>query len=736
MYAEVIIDIAAAEVDRIFDYDCGGFDIKRGMRVSVPFGRMKAEGFVIGLKDDTDVPSDKIKQIASVLDKTPIITDELFDLMEYMRAKMHLLRVDILRLFIPAAMRGGRVKELRRQLAVISEEYRDRDPDEFIRKTAIAQRELYDYLTIDKPDGEYVSELNKIMSASALRNFAERGIVHIVDAEKRRVPYADIPINENPIELTLTDEQRKACNAIESECGKTFLLHGVTGSGKTEVYLRCIRAALERDQTAIMLVPEISLTPQMFRNFRDRFGNSVAVLHSGLGQGEKFDEWRKCLTGEAKVVLGARSAIFAPLNNIGVIIIDEEHDQSYVSERNPRYVTSQIAEWRKKYNGANLVLGSATPSIETYYAAKCGRIKLLELTGRVNRRPLPEVRVVDMRKEARAGNRSIFSDELVRELKNCLSEGSQAMLFLNRRGYASYVMCKECGYVARCERCDVSLVYHKEEDRLKCHYCGNLYAPLTECPECGSRFIKEGYIGTEKVAAKLAEMFPEAGVLRMDNDSTRTKGAHARILGEFGAKKADILVGTQMIAKGHDFPDVTLVGILDADMSLHMADYRSVERTFQLTTQVAGRAGRASLPGKVILQTHTPHHYVYNYVRSGDYKGFYEKEINLREVTKYPPFSTIVRVLVSGTDDGKASLVLKSIYEKISALKSANPDKFIYLAYMRAPLKKIMDEYRMQILARLTPDSEETVDAIYSAVDDNRIPGITVYAETNPIKLS
>ncbi len=736
MYAEVIIDIAAAEVDRIFDYDCGGFDIKRGVRVSVPFGRTKAEGFVIGVKEDTSVPIEKIKRISSVLDKSPIITEEMFALMDYMRTSMHLLRVDILRLFIPAAMRGGRVKELVRQLAVLSEEYRDRDPDEFIRKGAIAQRELYDYLSIDKPDGEYVVELNKILSASALRNFAERGIVRIVDAEKRRVPYADMPVEEEPRHITPTEEQQRACDAINGASGQTFLIHGVTGSGKTEVYMRCIEHVLGIGKTAVMLVPEISLTPQMLRNFRSRFGDNVAVLHSGLGQGEKFDEWRKCLTGEAKVVLGARSAIFAPLKNVGIIIIDEEHDQSYVSERNPRYVTRKIAEWRKHYNNANLVLGSATPSMETYYEAKQGKIALLELTGRVNGRPLPEVRIVNMCKEILRGNRTIFSDELTRELRSCLSSGNQAMLFLNRRGYASYVMCRMCGYVAKCERCDVSLVYHREEDRLKCHYCGNMYAPLTECPVCGSKFIKEGYIGTEKVADKLREMFPSATVLRMDNDSTRTKGAHARILGEFGAKKADILVGTQMIAKGHDFSDVTLVGILDADMSLHVADYRSVERTFQLTTQVAGRAGRANLPGKVILQTYTPNHYVYNYVRSGDYKGFYEKEINLREVTKYPPFSKIVRVLVSGTDDEKASGVLKNIYERVKAVKDAQPDKFIYLAYMRAPVKKIMDEYRMQILARLVPDSDDVEDLIYTATDECRAAGITSYAETNPIKLS
>lgn len=735
MYAEVIVDIAAAEVDRIFDYDCGSFNIPKGVRVTVPFGRLKVEGFVIGLKDKTDVPADRLKTVCDVIDNSPIITDEMFSLMEFMSEKLHLMKVDILRLFIPSAMRGGRVKELVRRLAILSEDYRGRDPDEFIKKSALAQRDIYEYLSYDKPDGEYVSELTKILSASALKNLVQRGIVVLSDVEKQRVPYANM-FPTDVTEVTLTEQQQKAFEEINDSKGKTFLLHGVTGSGKTEVYMRCIKSALEKGKTSIMLVPEISLTPQVLKNFRGRFGDKVAILHSGLSHGERFDEWRKCITGEAKVVLGARSAIFAPLKNVGVIIIDEEHDSSYVSERNPRYVTAEIAEWRKKYNNANLILGSATPSVETYYKAVNGQYKLLELTGRVNKHPLPEIKVVNMCREIISGNRSIFSAQLMQDLTECLEKGNQAMLFLNRRGYASFMMCRICGYVAKCERCDVSLVYHKEDDRLKCHYCGNMYSVPHVCPECGSRFLKEGYIGTEKVVSQLQELFPGVGILRMDNDSTRTKDAHARILGEFGQKKAKILVGTQMIAKGHDFPDVTLVGILDADMSLHMADYRSVERTFQLTTQVAGRAGRASLPGKVILQTYAPSHYVYNFVRNGDYKGFYEKEINLREVTKYPPFSTIVRVLVSGEDDTKAAQVLKNIYDRVDALKNAFPDKFIYLGYMRAPLKKIMDEYRMQILVRLAPGSENIVDGIFTAVDETRVPKVSSYAEINPTKLS
>lgn len=735
MFAEVIVDIAASEVDRIFDYDCSDVELARGMRVTVPFGRMTVEGFVTGLKDATDCPPDKVKKIVSVLDKTPIITEEMFALMDYMVAKMHLLKVDVLRLFIPAAMRGGRVKELTRQIAVVADAYMGRDPSEFIKPHALAQHELFEYLTAEKPQGELVSELNKKMSASALRNLAARGIVEIGEVGQMRVPYADLQAAKAE-DLTLTDEQQRAVTAITAAEGKTFLLHGVTGSGKTEVYMRCIDDALARGRTAIMLVPEISLTPQVLRNFRARFGDRVAILHSALGQGEKFDEWRKCLSGEARVVLGARSAIFAPLQHVGVIIIDEEHDSSYISDRTPRYSTAAVAEWRKAYNRAELVLGSATPSIETYYAAQTGACELLELSGRVNKRPLPEISVVDMRKEIISGNNSIFSGALREELDKCVQSGGQAMLFLNRRGYASFVMCKACGYVAKCDRCDVSLVYHREESRLKCHYCGNMYSMLDICPKCGSPFMKEGYIGTEKVVDLLQKEYPGVGVLRMDNDSTRTKGAHAQILGDFGAKKAQILVGTQMIAKGHDFPDVTLVGILDADMSLHMADYRSVERTYQLTTQVAGRAGRATRSGKVILQTYAPDHYVYSFVRTGDYKGFYAKEVNLREVTKYPPFSAIVRVLVSGTDDVKAGAVLKNIFDGISAIKEKHPDRFIYLAYMRAPLKKIMDEYRMQILIRLTKGTDDIVDAIYGVVDACRVPKVTAYAEVNPVKLS
>lgn len=404
------------------------------------------------------------------------------------------------------------------------------------------------------------------------------------------------------------------------------MLHGVTGSGKTEVYMHCIEDALSKNKTAIMLVPEISLTPQVFLQFKERFGDKVAILHSGLSQGERFDEWRRLRSGEATVAVGARSAIFAPLENLGVIIIDEEHDGSYVSEGNPRYDTVEIAGFRAGYNSCPLVLGSATPSVESYYKAEKGEYKLLELPHRINNLLLPEMEVVDMSRELRAGNRDVFSTSLKDALRKTIAAKEQAIIFLNRRGFASFVMCKDCGFILKCKDCDVSLTYHKEDNQLKCHYCGKRYEMIDRCPICHGTNIRQGRIGTERVVEEVRKVLPEARVLRMDNDTTSEKGAHQRILSAFSKGEADVLVGTQMIAKGHDFQNVTLVGILDADFSLYLSDYRSNERTFQLITQVAGRAGRAGKSGKVIIQTYTPRHYVFRYAASYDYKNFYLKE--------------------------------------------------------------------------------------------------------------
>lgn len=734
MIAQVIVDISNSEVDKVFDYSIDGHsEAKEGFRVLVSFGKTQVEGYIVGIKDKTDCPPDKLKSIISVIDPYPVINPELMELCRYMVEKYHLRMVDVLRLCLPSQMRAGKVKELIVKRAYVAPEYIEKDPAQIIKKSATAQSELFTFIA-DNP-GESVTELNKNFSAAALRNLVARGIIELRECETYRTPYKDNVFEKSP-EVTLTDEQKNVLDVINGEKNQTILLHGVTGSGKTEVYMRAISNVLAAGKTAIMLVPEISLTPQVLRSFRARLGDEVAILHSGLSAGERFDEWRRLLTGEAKVAVGARSAIFAPLQNPGIIIIDEEHDSSYVSESNPRYSTHEVASFRARMSGCNLVLGSATPSIESYYAAKSGKYRLVCMKKRVNAGPLPKITVVDMCAEIYKGNNGLFSGLLEKKLDDCMARGDQAIIFINRRGYSSYMMCRSCGYVAKCADCDVSLVYHKDENVLKCHYCGNRYKVLDVCPECGSESIKRGYVGTQQVVELLKDRYPGVGILRMDNDTTQGKDAHLKILSEFREKKARILVGTQMIAKGHDFPDVTLVGIVDADMSLHFADFRATERTYQLITQVAGRAGRADKPGEVVLQTYSPKHYVYRFAVTGDYEGFYEKECNLREVTKYPPFSRIVRILVSGEDESLTHQTLKKIFDDLSERFCDKRREIAYFAAMKSPVKRISNKFRVQILMRIVNDADAITKTIYETVDKYTIPKVSVFVEINPNNLS
>ncbi|MDE7164439.1 MAG: primosomal protein N' [Clostridiales bacterium] len=732
MIAKVIVDISAGDVDRVFDYrvNC---DATRGSRVFVPFGRQSVEGYVIDITDTTDVPQDKLKSIISVLDDRPIVSEEFLSLCDYMTSRFHLRKIDVFRLFLPAKMRGGRIKALQKTIVYVNPDYIEVDPNLFIKKSAHSQMEVFEYL-LDAQSAEQ-SYLNANFSAAAVRNLIGRGVFLTRMENVLRTPYKGIVQKDN--ELVLTDEQSAAVEKIMSSERPT-LLFGVTGSGKTEVYLNCIERVLKQGKTAIMLVPEISLTPQVMRIFRSRFGDDVALLHSGLSDGERFDEWRRLLTGSARVAVGARSAIFAPLTDVGLIVIDEEHDTSYVSESNPRYITRDVAFFRAKYNDAKVVMGSATPSVESYYGAQTGRYNLVRLPHRINKREMPKIQIVNMCKEVTYGNSGMFSAQLVTALEECLSSGNQAILFLNRRGYSSYVMCKKCGYVAKCEDCDVSLVYHKDENLLKCHYCQRRYSMLDLCPNCKSPHIKQGFMGTERVVEQVQKMFPSARVIRMDNDTTRTKDAHLNLLGSFASGNADILVGTQMVAKGHDFPNVTLVGIMDADMSLHFSDFRAVERTFQLITQVAGRAGREKKQGNVILQTYTPGHYVYKYATDYDYEGFYSKEVNLLQATGFPPFTEILRMLISCENEGVALDATKLAIDKVRALAENQSDSFVYLNAMRAPKKRIQTKHRMQVLMRIKPDKEEIRKAVYDIADDvsEKYPQVTCFTEINPNDLS
>ena len=525
-------------------------------------------------------------------------------------------------------------------------------------------------------------------------------------------------------------------NAIEKiKENKTYLLNGVTGSGKTEVYMHLISRVLKEGKCAIMLVPEISLTPQIFNHFKSRFGEQVAILHSGLSAGERFDEWKRLFSGEARIAVGARSAIFAPLENLGVIIIDEEHEQSYISESNPRFSTHDVAKFRADFNGCPLVLGSATPSVESYERAKREEYQLVEMPTRANGKDLPSIQIVDMVGEIRRGNSGIFSNQLIADLANVINNKKQAMLFINRRGYSSFMRCRECGYIAKCTDCDVSLVYHREDNRLKCHYCGKQFHVLDMCPKCGSENIKQGAVGTEKVVSELQKIFPDVKILRMDNDTTGTKNAHQKILNEFKNSLPAILVGTQMIAKGHDFENVVLVGIVDADQSLFHADYRSTERTFQLITQVSGRAGRGGSEGKVVLQTYAPRHYVYKFVSNYDYKGFFRKEENIRQTAEFPPFSRIIRVLFSNQSENKALNELKVCYNEIVKIKERFGDEIIYLDAMKSPIKKIQDKFRYQILLRVKlSHADEIENEVFDKV--NRLVKGNVFIEINPQNLS
>lgn len=558
---------------------------------------------------------------------------------------------------------------------------------------------------------------------------------------KRRTPQV---LEKSDHKVVLNPEQQYCVDTVLSHPEKVFLLKGVTGSGKTEVYMNIIEKVLAAGQTALVLVPEIGLTPQVLSNFKARFGEIVAMLHSKLYGGERFDEWLRVNNGTARIVIGARSAVFAPLENIGAIIIDEEHDGSYQSDSNPRYLTHDIAIMRGQWHGCPVVLGSATPSVQSFYLAEHGQYQLLELPKRVNNVPLPKIEIVDMAHEIRSGNGGIFGTEVLAELIQTLRSGNSAMIFLNRRGYSQTVRCLQCGWNAKCDNCDVSMVYHKDDEQLKCHYCAARMSFPSRCPQCGSTYIKHGAMGTQKICAELEKMLAQAQVnapvLRMDTDNIQAKGALIKILDQFANTTPSVLVGTQMIAKGHHFPRVSLVAIVNADGGF-VADYRSAERTFALLTQVAGRAGReVGCAGKVYLQTYMPNHYVYKFIQNYDYNGFYQREVSARQATKYPPYAVIVRVLVSGTVDTKIIEVIKQMMEPLRAYDSEH-QAFIYLGAMKCPHGRLQNKFRYQILARIKQSvAEEAINYMNSVIKKMEqkplARHVKIFFEINPSSLS
>lgn len=724
MIAEVVVDISNDSVDRVYDY-VALENTFPGIRVKVPFANRTVLGYVLKLKDSSNVEANKLKSVAQNLDEIPLIKKELLEMTEWLSNRFFLRKADVFKLILPSIIRNDLVKEKITEVLTLNCSL-----EEAINKIGNRAKSQLGAVAFLNDNGKVKrAELSNIFGSSAVKALIDKGLI-CIEEERIMRSQSLLPATDNKVKLNVG--QTNAVNRIITENG-VFLLKGVTGSGKTEVYMNVIENALKNNKTAIMLVPEISLTPQMLNRFSSRFPNNVAVLHSGLTDGEKFDEWKRIYNGEAKVVLGARSAIFAPVENLGAIIIDEEHDNSYVSDSNPRYATEDVARYRANYNNCPLILGSATPKIESYKKALDNEYKLIELNERVNNLEMPTIQIVDMLGEIMDGNNTPYSRLLISKIDKCVKENKQAILFINRRGYASFMMCKECGYLAKCDDCAVSLVYHKEDNELKCHFCGKRYRVLTNCPNCNSKSIKYGALGTEKVCNDLKDMFPNVPIFRMDNDTTRQKDGHKKILAEFANSSPSILVGTQMIAKGHDYPNVAFVGILDADVSLYTSDYRATERTFQLVTQVAGRTGRKNNDGFVVLQTYAPKHYVYRYASLYDYIGFYEKEINLRHTTQFPPYTTIIRILVSGEDEQKVLDSIKKIYTNTLQIKEKYGNMIKFLQAMNAPVKRIQKKYRYQILARVQ-NYDNIIKDFYSATNVAS-KDVSIFIELNPNNL-
>ena len=578
------------------------------------------------------------------------------------------------------------------------------------------------------------------VSPDAIRALVRKGLLREKDVEESRDPFAGRDFGSS-FPKTLTEEQRPVLEDIRARLGRpepgTILLHGVTGSGKTEVYLQAISEVLAGGGQALVIVPEIALTPQMIERFKSRFGDQVAVLHSRLGEGERYDEWRRIRSGSVSIAVGARSAVFAPFERLGLIVLDEEHENTYKQQESPRYHAREVAEERARAQGALLVLGSATPSVETYTRALSGDIDLRRLTSRIDSRSLPTVEVVDLRDELASGNRGIFSRVLRGKLAERLSRGEQSILFLNRRGYSTFVLCRSCGHVMKCPQCEVSLTYHFAGAGLQCHYCGHREKSPELCPSCGSKYIRYFGAGTERVEEEFKKVFPKARVLRMDVDTTRRKGSHEEILARFGRGDADVLIGTQMVAKGLDFGRVTLVGVIAADTSLNFPDFRSGERTFQLLTQVAGRAGRGQVPGEVVIQTYNPDHYSILAARNHDYETFYSQEIRIRRELGYPPFAQLVNILIWGKSEEAVAGVAERVGGALRETPVRPPPELAIMGPSPAPLAKLKGNYRWQVAVR-GPDLDTLKAQVARAIRTlpRKLPEDTrVVVDVNPSSL-
>lgn len=730
LYAEVIINSEALEIDRPFTYKVPeefNNEIKIGQIVKVPFGKgnKTSEGFILNLKNDDNIKF-KTKNIAAILVKDPVIDEDDINLIEFLREKTLCKYIDAFRLLIPVGIMKGAKAKKKRVIVLKNEDLSNiKNPDGY--------KKIVEFFKTNS--GKYTkSELINEHSISQykLNKLIENEVLSIEEESVFR--YNDRVYNKDSAK-TLTIEQENIIREYINSDDKMFLLKGVTGSGKTEVYMKLVERVLLEGKSAIILVPEIALTPQMIERFKGRFGVNVALFHSKLSDGERFDEWFRVKEGKAKVIVGARSAIFLPAKNLGLIIIDEEHENTYKSEQNPKYQTKEVAEYLSELKGCKVILGSATPSIETYYRALTGEMKLLELNSRVDNKSMPPMKVIDMRNELKGGNKSLFSRELFIAIQERLKRKEQIILFLNRRGFSTFVSCRSCGYVFKCDECDISMTYHKN-GLLICHYCGKTKREPRECPKCHSKYVKFFGAGTQRVEEEVKKYFNNVRILRMDVDTTRDKHSYERIYNTFKNGEADILIGTQMVSKGLDFKNVTLVGILAADMSINIPDYRAAERTFQIITQVAGRAGRGDKQGEVLIQTYTPQHYSLQYAVNYDYEGFYEKEFTVRAMMKYPPFGKLL--LINGTS--KKEELLKNFMHKITMMIKPLVESCLdieILGPIPCMISKLKENYRWQIVIKGEFDSyfSKNIKEILYDENKNVYNDIRISMDINPNNL-
>ena len=730
LYAEVIINSEALEIDRPFTYKVPeefNNEIKIGQIVKVPFGKgnKTSEGFILNLKNDDNIKF-KTKNIAAILVKDPVIDEDDINLIEFLREKTLCKYIDAFRLLIPVGIMKGAKAKKKKVIVLKNEDLSNiKNPDGY--------KKIIEFFKTNS--GKYTkSELINEHSISQykLNKLIENEVLSIEEESVFR--YNDRVYNKDSAK-TLTIEQENIIREYINSDDKMFLLKGVTGSGKTEVYMKLVERVLLEGKSAIILVPEIALTPQMIERFKGRFGVNVALFHSKLSDGERFDEWFRVKEGKAKVIVGARSAIFLPAKNLGLIIIDEEHENTYKSDQNPKYQPQEVAEYLSELKGCKVILGSATPSIETYYRALTGEMKLLELNSRVDNKAMPPMKVIDMRNELKGGNKSLFSRELFIAIQERLKRKEQIILFLNRRGFSTFVSCRSCGYVFKCDECDISMTYHKN-GLLICHYCGKTKREPRECPKCHSKYVKFFGAGTQRVEEEVKKYFNNVRILRMDVDTTRDKHSYERIYNTFKNGEADILIGTQMVSKGLDFKNVTLVGILAADMSINIPDYRAAERTFQIITQVAGRAGRGDKQGEVLIQTYTPQHYSLQYAVNYDYEGFYEKEFTVRAMMKYPPFGKLL--LINGTS--KKEELLKNFMHKITMMIKPLVESCLdieILGPIPCMISKVKENYRWQIVIKGEFDSyfSKNIKEILYDENKNVYNDIRISMDINPNNL-